>query len=215
MALQFRGSLKRGVHACLPLSCLSPAAPTSAWLGAPWKWEGVAAISVGGRFSQGPSDLDVGDRGLWPGDYPEEGSTTGTAMRPCTSLLFARKAFTCVSSPLPTVDRRPTPRAVPGSEWTQHQPGQPPMRPPKGPPSFLGPPQVRYAPTSTQWALELSLGACWCRHALASFPTSRASKCLGSMQDHLPPSQEEPAHLSLHVPGALEVRLTGGMLELT
>lgn len=60
-----------------------------------------------------------------------------------------------MSSPS-AVDRRPASRAVPSSEWTQHEPGQPPVRPPGGAAQLLG---ASVGPgvclTSTQTALEL------------------------------------------------------------
>lgn len=82
------------------------------------------------------------------------------------------------------VDGRPTPRAVPSSEWTQYKPGQPPVRLLKGAAQLLGAsvgPGV--SPTSIQTALELSWEVCWSGCPQASFLTvSRASKSLGSVQ---------------------------------
>ena len=60
-------------------------------------------------------------------DQPEESNIPGADTQPSTPLLLTRKALTRVSS-FPAVDRRPAPRAVPSSERTKHQPGQPPVR---------------------------------------------------------------------------------------
>lgn len=74
---------------------------------------------------------------------PTQVGDTGCFLGPLTSLRRAlsrhrhaaqhplpltRKDLTRVSS-FPAVDRRPAPRAVPSSERTKHQPGQPPVRP--------------------------------------------------------------------------------------
>lgn len=50
---------------------------------------------------------------------------------------------------IPAVDRRAAPRAVPGPEWAQHQPRQPPVSPKEGPSTRAGAPGSSSSGTCT------------------------------------------------------------------
>ncbi|KAK2087809.1 hypothetical protein P7K49_033716 [Saguinus oedipus] len=104
---------------------------------------GTPNPSRGGRCFLGARWTGVWRTESWLGEQPKKGSI------PASSLRTAHRAsLTCPL--LPTVDRRSTSRAVPSSEWTQHQPGQPPVRPGWGCPAPQGLRVSGFHPDGTQ-----------------------------------------------------------------